>query len=237
MSATAQVQDGKIVDTNKTSALEESIKKGKNNGLDKDAFLGLLVAQMKYQDPLEPTSNTEFISQYATFSELEQMQNMGETLELSRASSLVGKVVTVNTTDSNGNETQMQGKVDYVTYENGKAFVSIGGTPYSLDNVYAVADQEYLDAYDKAYAFTVSLNKLPKKEDLTLDDGETIDKLNETYKGMSDYEKTFIASTNVTKLKEYTERIAELRKDQEENGGGDKDETEDGDKTESGEKA
>lgn len=218
--ASVQIQDGKVVTNNQTTELEEALKKGKDNGLDKDAFLGLLVAQMKYQDPLEPTSNTEFVSQYATFSELEQMNNMSTTLELSRASSLVGQIVSVNTTDTKGMTVPLQGKVDYVNYKNNKAFVSIGGVEYSLDDVFAVADQAYLDAYDKAYDFTVTLNKLPaKKELVTLEHAETIDKLNEIYKDMNDYEKSFLTKSNVTKLEEYTERIAELRKDQEENNG------------------
>ena len=39
-------------------------------------YIELLVAQMQYQDPLEPTDNTEYISQLATFSSLEEMQNI-----------------------------------------------------------------------------------------------------------------------------------------------------------------
>ena len=46
------------------------------NALGKDEFLQLLVTQMQYQDPLNPTSDTEFIAQMAQFSSLEQMQNL-----------------------------------------------------------------------------------------------------------------------------------------------------------------
>ena len=69
MAVNAVVKDGEIQQT----AAETSAKKAtkSNSGMDKDAFLQLLVAQMKYQDPLEPTSNTEYISQYATFSQVE----------------------------------------------------------------------------------------------------------------------------------------------------------------------
>ena len=65
MGTIAQVQDGQVVNQVSASAKE---KKSANSSLDKDAFLQLLVAQMKYQDPLQPTSNTEYISQLATFS-------------------------------------------------------------------------------------------------------------------------------------------------------------------------
>ena len=125
MAVDAIVQDGKILET----ASESSVKKTtSNSGMDKDAFLQLLVAQMKYQDPLEPTSNTEYISQYATFSQVEQLQNMAATMELSRASSMVGKLVEIQSTNSNGETKSIQGKVEYVTYENNKAYVSIDGS-------------------------------------------------------------------------------------------------------------
>ncbi len=39
----------------------------------KDAFLKLLIAQIKHQDPLNPTDSVQFLSQLAQFSELEQM--------------------------------------------------------------------------------------------------------------------------------------------------------------------
>lgn len=212
MGVVAKVEDGKIVDN---TSVNSNINNTKKNGstLDKDAFLGLLVAQMRYQDPLEPTSNTEFISQYATFSSLEQMQNMSSAMELSRASTLVGKVVSVNTVNSLGERTTLQGKVDYVVYENNKAFVSIGEKLYSLDDVYAVADQEYLDAFDKAMSFAELMVKLPKLEELSLDDKEVIDKLNKTYKEMTDYQKTFIASDLVKTLEEYTKKMDELVKE------------------------
>ena len=123
MSAIAQVKDGKIVETNSQDSLAKA--NGGMNGVDKDTFLQLLVAQMKYQDPLQPTSNTEYISQYATFSQVEQMQNMAGTMELSRASQLVGQEVWIKTTTSTGGSGYIQGQVDYVVYENGKAYVSV----------------------------------------------------------------------------------------------------------------
>ena len=58
MGAIANVVDGVI--TNQTNVDEKKTPKDGSN-LDKDAFLQLLVAQMKHQDPLEPTSNTEYI--------------------------------------------------------------------------------------------------------------------------------------------------------------------------------
>ena len=76
MSLSAQYVDGELITSTSQINKKETKTTASGNSMDKEAFLQLLVAQMKYQDPLQPTSNTEYISQYATFSELEQMQNM-----------------------------------------------------------------------------------------------------------------------------------------------------------------
>ena len=56
MAIMAPVKDGQIVETQSQTSLKNQTTSEKN-GMDKDAFLQLLVAQMQYQDPLEPTSN------------------------------------------------------------------------------------------------------------------------------------------------------------------------------------
>ena len=76
MALVQAVEDGKLVESTSQSSLSQTT--GASSDMDKDAFLQLLVAQMKYQDPLEPTSNTEYISQYAQFTQVEQMQNMAK---------------------------------------------------------------------------------------------------------------------------------------------------------------
>ncbi len=52
-----------------------------NSELGKDQFLELLMTQLKNQDPLDPMDDKQFISQMATFSQLEQSINMSETLQ------------------------------------------------------------------------------------------------------------------------------------------------------------
>ena len=210
MALVAPVENGKIVETESQNSLKNTSKTNGSN-MDKDAFLQLLVAQMKYQDPLEPTSNTEFISQYAQFSQVEQMQNMAGSMDLSRASALVGQEVYIKTTTSAGETKYVQGKVDYVVYENGKAYLSIDESLYSLDDLDSVVDKEYQAAYDKAYAFTVRLNKLPVAAGLDMTDAKEVDELQKMYDEMSEYEKTFVTEENEKKLKEYVEKIQELR--------------------------
>ena len=216
MSLVAPVKDGKVVDTR---AAEEEKKKSEKAGgnLDKDAFLQLLVAQMKYQDPLEPTSNTEYISQLATFSSLEEMQNMTSAMNLQRASNLVGQEVYVKVTDpTTGNVDYEHGKVNFVSYQNGKAYVNVNGEDYPLDNVESIYDPEYSVAYDMAYEWTVGLNKLPNLSKVTLSDKEDIMKLKETFDNMTDYQKSFLTEENKKKLESYVNQIELLIKAKEE---------------------
>ena len=215
MALVAPVENGKIVETESQTSVSKAAK-SKSNGMDKEAFLQLLVAQMKYQDPLEPTSNTEYIAQYAQFSQVEQMQNMSSSMDLQRASALVGKEVYIKTTTSSGDTKLVQGKVDYVSYENNKAYLYINEQKYSIDDLDSVVDTDYLNAYNKAYNFTVKLNKLPNVNGIDSTDGETVDALEKEYNEMSDYEKSFLANDTVTSLNKYIERMKEIRKAAEE---------------------
>ena len=209
MALVQAVEDGKLVESTSQSSLSQTT--GASSDMDKDAFLQLLVAQMKYQDPLEPTSNTEYISQYAQFTQVEQMQNMAKSMDLQRASTLVGEEVYIKTTNSSGETSYVRGKVDYVVYENGKAYLSIGEQLYSIDDLDTVADPEYLAAYDKAYDFNVAINKLPGVNAIGLSDGEAIDELEKIYNEMTDYEKRFLATDVVNQLNKYIEKLEELR--------------------------
>lgn len=209
----AAVVDG-VLQQKVNETKEEKKKTGKTDSstLDKDAFLQLLVAQMKYQDPLEPTSNTEYISQYATFSELEQMQNMSNTMELTRAANLVGQTVAVESVDSNGKTTSDMGVVDYISYENGKALIWVNGNSYELDEVVEVADAEYIEAYSMAITLKTAIDRLPTVANLTISNREAVESIKETYDSMNDYQKSFIASELKEKIDEYVTKMDELIK-------------------------
>ncbi len=58
-----------------TDVIEGDTKAFKAPEMGKDQFLTLLVAQLKYQDPLNPAQDTEFVAQLAQFSQLEFTQN------------------------------------------------------------------------------------------------------------------------------------------------------------------
>lgn len=212
MSVTAQVVDG-VLQQKVNSTDEKKTSKATNSStLDKDAFLQLLVAQMKYQDPLEPTSNTEYISQYATFSELEQMQNMSSTLELSRAASLVGQTVVVETTDANGDTTSDMGVVDYISYENSKALVWVNGNSYPLDGVIEVADAEYIEAYSMALTLVNAIKKLPPVANLSISEREAVESIQKTYESMNEYQQSFVAEDIKKQIADYVEKMDEVIK-------------------------
>lgn len=137
-----QVTNGQVTKTQSSSSSTTSLTG--NTPLGKDAFLQLLVTQMKYQDPLNPSSDTEFVAQLATFSQLEQMQNLSQVSSNSQAFSLVGKDVVLKTTDSNGNTVYKDGRVDYVSISNGKVQLTVDGNNYSMDQLDRVVDSTYL---------------------------------------------------------------------------------------------
>ena len=119
MAITANVTNGKLDKTNTTPTQNRNTSSTKASGsnLGYDDFLKLLSAEMQYQDPLEPTSNTDYVAQMATFSQLEATLSMKESMASSydqttksAALSLVGKEVIV--TDKDSASGYYSGKVD-----------------------------------------------------------------------------------------------------------------------------
>jgi len=77
-------------------------------GIDQEDFLQVLLAQLSFQDPLEPVDNSEFISQFAELTNLTQTQSFNDKLDslltiqsVDQAVSLIGKTVEVSTSGSN----------------------------------------------------------------------------------------------------------------------------------------
>lgn len=214
MALTQVVQDGKIVNSS-ASATSSSTSSSKassssTSGLDKDAFLQLLVAQMRYQDPLEPTDNTEYIAQLATFSQLEATQNLEDTVDKDMANNLVGKYVILNVTDKTGNVTNVSGKVDYVMYENGEVFLAVNDGLYSLADLDTVSDGEYYEAFEMANLFSTIVAKLPSASSVTAADAELVSNARAVYDAMSSYQQAFVNQDDLKKLQELEQKIAQL---------------------------
>jgi flagellar basal-body rod modification protein FlgD len=124
---------------NKTLSNQNKRKTGE---LGKDEFLNLLVTQLKYQDPLEPMDDKEFISQMAQFSSLEQMQNVNRSISALKAFSLIGKYVYTDTNNAEGiNKSEyVEGEVTGVKISAGSIYLVTGEQDIPMDNVISVTD-------------------------------------------------------------------------------------------------
>ena len=123
-----------------TPAVETRTTGSKNLGV--NDFLKLITVQLTSQDPLKPMEDTQFISQMASFTSLEQMQALSKNFsdftsqqELSRAQDYLGKTVTIATTNGN-----VSGPVNKVSFEDGLALLSVGGKEYSATDVISVSN-------------------------------------------------------------------------------------------------
>lgn len=211
----APVSNGQVIQ--QTDETSSSTKKAKGGGnLDKDDFLQLLVAQMKYQDPLEPASNTEYVSQFATFSELEQMQNVSASTDMNRASNLIGQVVTVKSTGATGDVNYITGTVDYVVYQGNKAMLSVNGSLYSIDTLDSVMDPQYYTATQVKDVFEKALHKLPKPEKVSSkDEISSVQSVIDVYDNMSAYEKSVLSAGVSDLIDSYKKRLSELKSSEE----------------------
>ena len=212
MSLIAPVKDGQIVSTSSADSTSSSSKTTSGNKtISSDTFLALLVAEMKNQDPLEPTSNTEWVSQYSTFTMVEGVNEMAGSMDLMRASGLVGQNVIMKTTSSTGEQSYVQGVVDFVTYEDGEAYLYINDEPYALSDLDTVSSTEYMDAYTLATEFKNKMAKMPTVASLTKDYETTVKELYTSYyNDMNDYQRGFIPAASKTQLDAYVKQLESL---------------------------
>ena len=113
---------------------------GKQN-LGADDFMKLLTTQLTAQDPMNPMKDTEFISQMANFTSLEQMRTLSKSFEtftsdqkMSAAPAFLGRNVTVK--DASGDVT---GIVDAITLKDGKPAIVINGKTYDTSLITGIA--------------------------------------------------------------------------------------------------
>ena len=127
---------------------------------DSSMFLNLMLQQLKNQDPTQPTDNTEWLSQLAQYSSLEQMTQMNTGLtncmnyisamykdmsmnaEITQTLSMVGKEVTITVPDENDSTktTEITGKVTEANFKDGTGKVKVNGEYYSISNITSIRE-------------------------------------------------------------------------------------------------
>lgn len=150
-----QVTDMKNA-TSQAEAADKAKNGIKNDMTDKNMFLKLMLKQMEYQDPTEPTSNEQWLSQMAQYSSLESAQNTQSAIEklstlvnnLSEAYStsvgitqtlnLLGKEVTIVDPEDKTGGTKITGKVEEASFEDGTGSVKVNGKNYSIAYITSV---------------------------------------------------------------------------------------------------
>ncbi len=152
-----------MANTNNTEAIRnrildeygtKTLPKRRTGGSDlsKDAFLNLLTTQLRYQNPLEPTNDKEFLAQMAQFTALEQMNNLYASFQFSQAGQMINKNVEAQIkNEKNGELTKIEGKVIAVNVKENKPYLLIqtfngGQKEVELSKVKTINDGTTLDA-------------------------------------------------------------------------------------------
>ena len=109
--------------------------------LDQETFLKLMVAQLRNQDPMNPTDSSQFLAQTAQFTSLEKLQQVADqsaqafTAQMAfGASSLVGRTVTYTGADG----TQTTGTVSSVNFGPTGPTLGVDGVDVALEQVVTV---------------------------------------------------------------------------------------------------
>ncbi|RZS91423.1 flagellar basal-body rod modification protein FlgD [Motilibacter rhizosphaerae] len=124
------------------TATTKAAEAASGSTLDKDAFLKLLVAQLKYQDPSKPMDSDQFMAQTAQFTSVEKLEalnttqsSMLQSQNYLAASSLVGQTITYPTADN----TDATGVVTSAVFSSDGPVLRVGDKDVPLTAVKSVA--------------------------------------------------------------------------------------------------
>ena len=139
-SAYAQVATPKTASSTSTSGSSSS-SSSSGSMLSPQAFLQLLVAQLQYQDPTNPTDTSTFMNQTAMLSQVQTMNSMSTTLsglesaqQTQAATAMIGKQVSY----TNASGTTASGVADSVSLLSTGATISVGGVSVPMSSVTSV---------------------------------------------------------------------------------------------------
>lgn len=129
-----------VASATNSAANATATAKSSVGSLDYSAFLQLLITQLKNQDPSEPMDSTEFVSQLATFSQVEQSITANSKLDsllTSQALTIADSVIGHTVTSSDGTVTGIVKSVKITadgplaTLDNGKTLILGSGVSVS----------------------------------------------------------------------------------------------------------
>ena len=120
--------------TQSSSSSSSSETSGMNGLLDPNEFLNLLVDNLKYQDPLDPTSSADLLTQLAALSQVQTEQQIAETDQTSASANLIGD--TISGSDASGSP--VTGVVTGFSLTSNGPTLDVGDDSVSLGNVTSV---------------------------------------------------------------------------------------------------
>lgn len=124
--------------------------------LDKQDFLNLMVAQLRYQDPMSPMQDTDFMTQWIQWSVLEELQQLnqgltdlaskigdlgaagtsdsaqGQAEQVLQASALLGRIIEAT---PSGSGQVVSGIVSEISVDNGVPTLMVDGTAIHIEDV------------------------------------------------------------------------------------------------------
>jgi flagellar basal-body rod modification protein FlgD len=118
-----------------TNAAGQSSATGET--VSENQFLDLLVTQLQNQDPTQPMDDSQFVSELAQFSSLQESTTMNTTVGLQTAAGMIGATITSSADDSSGNP--ISGEVTSASSANGVANVIVGTNTVPLTDITAVS--------------------------------------------------------------------------------------------------
>jgi len=132
-------------------ATSNSVDATPKNTLGKDDFLKLLVAQLKYQDPMSPMQDSDFVAQLAQFSSLEQQSNIAVAIEalkehmvilnsqslLTQGAAMIGKEVVGKGPDGE----EIVGVIRAVKWLDGALTLMVGDTQLTMEDIIEIREK------------------------------------------------------------------------------------------------
>ena len=110
--------------------------------LDINDFFKLISAQLQNQSMFDTVDNAQFMSQMVQFSTLSQISELTSAFKSNMAVSLIGKPVSISTTDENGAQRIKVGQVEQVSFNGGVPYIMVEGEFHQLSEIMDIGPEK-----------------------------------------------------------------------------------------------